>query len=236
MKNKLWNGFTGAVVALFFFASFHVAWSASPDEIIQKFEWLPNDSWTYLRPNGTKYTKVVVSVRPNLIEAAELLKNGRYAAQRRTYTPDLNKTSVQGYSNPAWPVWDFPIWPGKKWGSTFSVPHLDKPGVVVEYTVSSTAVGWENVTVPMGTIRAMKILTHFKFLSSNGATDSGKEEMWISPEVAGTVKYHYIEFYRRNEYGYLLESFTRAPRPSETQQIVQTPPSSTALEANVDAQ
>lgn len=232
MKLKIW--IVGVMGLLLLFKGT----LANSSNEIEKFVWNLDDNWTYSTLSGKTYTYGVSKMDANLIEVASLLKGGRYSTiYRRTYSLDLTKTSSQGYSNPQWPVWDFPLRPGKEWGSTFSVLHPNKPGVVVTFTVKSRVEGWEDVTVPAGNFRSLKIVANFQYLSQNGATDTGRHILWVSSDVAGIVRHHYIEFGTPgSEFGESLVRFKLVPKVVSSPRLVQEIPAPHLLTPTIPAE
>jgi hypothetical protein len=82
----------------------------------------------------------------------------------------------------------WPLEPGKSW----SFPNN---GASFTYTWDVKADGWESVTVPAGTFKALKLS-----MTRSGGRGSGSEVLWYAPEAKGLVKRvtHYSSSERRN--------------------------------------
>ena len=89
----------------------------------------------------------------------------------------------------------WPLEPGKKWTYEYTVNTAGNNGNVVtlNYRIAAEVAGWESVTTPAGTFRAMKVVHKGTMdipASSTGAYKVGWT-LWYSPDVAGQVKQTY---------------------------------------------
>ena len=82
----------------------------------------------------------------------------------------------------------WPLEPGKNW----SFPNN---GANFTFTWDVKADGWESVTVPAGTFKALKLS-----MTRSGGRGSGSEVLWYAPEAKGLVKRvtNYASSERRN--------------------------------------
>jgi hypothetical protein len=96
----------------------------------------------------------------------------------------LNTDKLQEFVRLQWP-----LEPGKSW--SFPINGANNP-----FTWDVKAGGWESVTVPAGTFKALKL----SFTRSGGRT-TGSEDAWYAPEAKGIVKRltHYSSTERRNQ-------------------------------------
>jgi hypothetical protein len=94
-----------------------------------------------------------------------------------------NAAAVQEFVRFQWP-----LEPGKSWAFPIN-------GVSFAYTWDVKASGWEAVTVPAGTFKALKLS-----MMRSGGRGSGSEEVWYAPEAKGIVKrvMNYSSAERRN--------------------------------------
>lgn len=95
----------------------------------------------------------------------------------------LNAGKLQEFTRLQWP-----LEPGKSWS------FLNN-GASDPFTWEVKAGGWESVTVPAGTFKALKLS-----LTRSGGRSTGSEEAWYSPEAKAMVKRltHYSSTERRN--------------------------------------
>lgn len=97
--------------------------------------------------------------------------------------------SGEGYEyQPPIKYYDFPLKPGKRWSGVSTERNL-KTGDLREHRVSGEVVGWETVTVPAGTFRAVKVMlaTEVKDLKT-GQVTPGSDTSWFAPAVKRSVK------------------------------------------------
>jgi len=101
----------------------------------------------------------------------------------------------------------FPLYPGKTW----SFRYTYHPQPLFDITIKQTAVveGWENVTVPVGTFRALKVTHRGEYHATWGTfyTWSGEihETYWYAPDAKRVVRMEY----RDTQYGGSTWDFLR---------------------------
>src|SRR5215510_204096 len=77
----------------------------------------------------------------------------------------------------------FPLYPGKTWQQTSQETNM-KTGAVREHRLSATVGDWEEVTVPAGTFRALKITLQTELLDRTTAQHStGTDISWYAPDI-----------------------------------------------------
>lgn len=86
----------------------------------------------------------------------------------------------------------FPLYPGKTW----SFQYTYHPQPVLDLTIRQSGVveGWESVTVPAGTFRALKVVHHGNYDAAMGGTSwPGHiyETYWYAPDAKRVVKMEY---------------------------------------------
>ncbi len=91
------------------------------------------------------------------------------------------------YSPPV-KYYDFPLYPGKRWSGTSTERNI-KTGQVREHTINAEVGGWETITVPAGTFRAIKVMIRnaVKDLQT-GQVKSGSDISWYAPLAKRSVK------------------------------------------------
>lgn len=108
-----------------------------------------------------------------------------WRGHHNTYTPGGNLISgqigtVNGSFNPNLGTFDFPLWPGKHWSKDWSL-RTDEGEI--GGTTEGRALDWEKVTVPAGTLDALKLKIEY----STPLTDT-RMTCWYAPEVKAFVK------------------------------------------------
>ena len=90
-------------------------------------------------------------------------------------------------NDPPIQVYSYPLEPGKSWQLKYRNTRDD--GKVFDNDRSTTVGGWEDVTVPAGTFKALKVsaLTYYRRTDGGGG---GKivVNYWYAPEVKRAVK------------------------------------------------
>ena len=90
--------------------------------------------------------------------------------------------------SPPLKYFDFPLFPGKTWQQTTTETHI-KTGAKRSHTVSAVVGPWEEMTVPAGTFRTIKIeLRTNLFDPSTGESIGGTDTSWYAPTVRRSVK------------------------------------------------
>ena len=83
---------------------------------------------------------------------------------------------------------EFPLYPGKTWKQT-SIETNRKSGVITESVISATVGDWEDITVPAGTFRTIKITAETTELNrETGLKSTGVDVSWYAPKVGRSVK------------------------------------------------
>ena len=95
--------------------------------------------------------------------------------------------------SPSYQVLSLPLTPGTTWGQTNIV--ITGPNFIVDVASSSNvAVGWENVTVPAGAYRAIKLTTtEDSLVRGQTVRETADHSTWLSPaSYCGTVKFDWL--------------------------------------------
>jgi uncharacterized caspase-like protein len=107
---------------------------------------------------------------------------------------------------PPAPVYSFPLEPGKTWQAKFKNTRSD--GRVFDNDRTVTVEGWEEVTVPAGTFRALKVSSLTYYRRVDGAGSGGGRVVfnyWYVPEVKRPVR---IEDVNIGNNGVVIQDFT----------------------------
>lgn len=175
--------------------------TAAAAQQVQRPAWRVGDAWTFRttttyadqsKPDVVRHSRqsVVSATR----EAIELLSTddagGRAVASTWTWTADGEVVSRRSpgqavqYFKPPIRFHQWPSQPGQRWSSSFDTVLADGKRVdslALEFHV----VGWEPVTVPAGTFRALKTVGRSQ--RPNTAYTS-EAESWFAPEAGRRVK------------------------------------------------
>ena len=168
------------------------------------------DTWNYLhveRDYGnkkeSKYRLTVDAVTDSEIR----LRTG--GGTLRTFNRDGNLMRIEFKSGevrtwePFVPRFSYPLEPGKSWTQKYVYRRADRE---IDNDATSTVVGWEDVTVPAGTFRALKVsvVTWYR-RKDNNFTGRWVSSHWIAPEVKYWVK---AEFIDRGNNGVIYEDWS----------------------------
>ena len=109
------------------------------------------------------------------------------------FTPTWNliksrEPDGKGYDySPPLKYFDFPLFPGKKWAA--EVQEARAGGQPTrKHQMAAVVEGWEDVTVPAGTFRALKIVLRIKALEESVVTRDSEDVSWYVPKVKRSVK------------------------------------------------
>jgi hypothetical protein len=164
------------------------------------------DTWTYryagpgvARTEVLKVTEAVakggfrIAVEETSQSGAAAITGEKAEAgeRRMLVSADLNPMVRDPQNAPAlqeFARFRWPLEPGKSW----SFPNN---GANFAFTWDVKADGWESVTVPAGTFKALKLT-----MTRSGGRGSGSEALWYAPEAKGFVKRvtNYSSSERRN--------------------------------------
>jgi hypothetical protein len=169
-----------------------------------------NDSWTYQETieNGagwhqTRTQSTVLRVGPTSITLSSSQIGSVTPPHEQLRGVDWSRSrSVNGLETVVYQPLSFPLSIGKTWEVEFTEDNPNRKYSSVQMRTAYRAVGWEDVTVPAGRFRALKIEADMAWsgviaLSVAGAagsiaptTDSGRSyaAIWYVPEVKKWVK------------------------------------------------
>lgn len=144
--------------------------------------------------NSTTERKVISIGKGKITVASKNIKSKTGSARTIQFTPEWNLISSRNpdgsgldYSPPL-KYFEFPLHPGKTWRQT-SIEKNSKIGAVREHTLSATVGDWEDVSVPAGTFRTIKITTQTELLDRATRQKSTSTDIsWYAPNVRRSVK------------------------------------------------
>lgn len=100
-----------------------------------------------------------------------------------------NQAAPINYQKPLL-MYPFPLTPGKTWTAEvrWQIPDISQAG---RSEVEGKIGDWEQVTVPAGTYRAIKVDVTVRAIGRLGLNDTTTVTYWYSPQVNRFVKYRY---------------------------------------------
>ena len=90
--------------------------------------------------------------------------------------------------SPPLKYFDFPLSPGKTWQQTSRETNI-QTGAVREHTLSATVGDWEDISVPAGSFRALKITIQTELLDrATEQKSTGTDISWYAPYIRRSIK------------------------------------------------
>lgn len=157
----------------------------------------PDDSWSYRKTDFThtvpeiNFRETVTFANDRIIQMVDLRK-GAGQETDTTYTAEWNAVSSpnSGIFVPDQGLLRFPLRPGDSHESSYDVRFPLQGEREVKHERHVKVVGWENVTVPAGTFRALRVESEGTWHRlDTGFSGAAKEVMWYSPQVKRYVKW-----------------------------------------------
>ncbi len=153
------------------------------------------DSWTY-KVTRRDYGNVSERQVTNIVRAVtdtEIHFGTKRVSTRFDHDWNLLYSvpgdGIERKFEPRVPLFSFPLEPGKVWQGKYRMSRSD--GRVFDYDMSVTAVGWEDVTVPAGRFKALKLssVSWYRRIDSGG-TAHGRIAVnrWYVSELKRFVK------------------------------------------------
>jgi hypothetical protein len=110
----------------------------------------------------------------------------------RSLTESSSEPSV---SNKPGMWFAFPLYPGKTWENSYDWEVKGAAPVKGKADDRGKVVGWEEVQVPAGNFRALKVEVESRFYGKGGMADDETLIFWYSPQVNRFVKFDYRSIY-----------------------------------------
>lgn len=111
--------------------------------------------------------------------------------------PLLNNSAIVRF-DPHLPVFNFPLAPGQKWTRNFTVSQVESRDVGEEGQSEGKVIGWEEITVPVGRFKALRIETLTPYYTGQRTRiifadpnlyGGAQEHFWYVPELKNVVKH-----------------------------------------------
>ena len=144
--------------------------------------------------NNMTERKVISVVDGEVTVASRNVKSNSGQSRVLRFTPEWNLVSSRNadgsgldYSPPL-KYFEFPLYPGKTWRQTSRETNI-KTGAIRDFTLSGTVGEWENVSVPAGAFRAIKITIQTEIVDTlSGLRSTGTDVSWYAPDIHRSVK------------------------------------------------
>ena len=178
----------------------HSAFAADETELVPKPEVKVGDSWTYRDMNYWNNTQTrVLRMTVTLVKSDVVLVGFKYnndtSERDSQWTSEWNAVSApagQIYS-PHWGLFKFPLAVGAKYETVFDLTA--RSGGYLgqwKHEQTVTVVGWEDIEVPAGKFRALKVVSNGVYARQDYSyTGRVKRTAWYVPHVKRWVKYTY---------------------------------------------
>jgi hypothetical protein len=168
--------------------------AAQADAPVPRPEVKVGDRWSYQRVDydtGRVFGKYVLEVAFAGRGVIHVVKTRARKLEEgdNTFTADWNAVSTDGrVFNPHSGLLRFPLRIGDSYSTTFDAAILKKQGSARNER-QVKVIGWEEVTVPAGKFRALKIVAegHFQRLDTR-SSGNARNVIWYVPEVRRWVK------------------------------------------------
>jgi hypothetical protein len=85
----------------------------------------------------------------------------------------------------------FPFYPGKIWNETYTWRTLETAPITGTSNLTGKVIGWEEVAVPAGKFRTLKVEVARRSFGKGGMHDEMNMTYWYAPEVRRFVKLDY---------------------------------------------
>jgi len=152
--------------------------------------WNVGDYWKFQFSDKRWWVFEVVRIEDNLyiIEnpfASEFMAYDKNNFELKFLITKDGKRSKPGVTEL---YFDFPLYVGKKWSKMVTASPSQSPSLNISYSLEFNCISHEDVTVPAGTFRALKI--KYKQTNMIGPTN-GVAYIWWSPIVKNPIKMVY---------------------------------------------
>ncbi len=157
----------------------------------------PDDSWSYRRTDYTQnlptitFRETVTFANDRVIQMIDQRK-GASKEIDTTYTAEWNAVSSpnSGIFVPDQGLLRFPLHPGDTHDASYNVRFPRQGAYEVMHQRHIKVMGWEDVKVPAGTFRALRVESEGSWRRvDSGFAGGAKEVMWYSPQVKRYVKW-----------------------------------------------
>jgi len=182
-----------AAAAAFLLSGLCAAQAPAP---VAKPEVKVDDRWVYrLTDKRRKPPSMIYEMRVSFVDAraihAVVERQGGKREGDATWTPEWNAVVApdEGVVEVEKGMFQFPLSPGQQYPAAWEMRRPRAGAFHVRHERRVTIVGWEDVEVPAGRFRALKIQAdgHFRRFDKV-ASDEARNTFWYAPQVKRWVK------------------------------------------------
>lgn len=158
-----------------------------------------DDRWVYRgtdrrRKPPTSIYEIRVSFVDSKVIHAVVERQGRRDESDATWTAEWNAVVAvdEGVFEVEQGMFQFPLFPGKQYAAAWEIRRPRAGAFHVRHERKVTVVGWEDIEVPAGRFRALKLQAegHFRRVDRTAA-DEARNTFWYVPRVKRWVKHVY---------------------------------------------
>ena len=158
-----------------------------------------DDRWVYRRTDKRMKPPILVyELRVSFVDARAIHtvveRQGGRRESDATWTPEWNGVVQvdEGVIELEQGMLQFPLSPGKQYPAAWEIRRPRAGAFHVRHERKVTVVGWEDIEVPAGKFRALKVQAdgHFRRIDKLGS-DEARNTYWYVPQVKRWVKHVY---------------------------------------------
>jgi len=173
--------------------------AAQPDKPVPKPEVKVDDRWVYRATDRRRKPPIsVYEIRVTFVDSrvihAVVEQQGRRRETDATWTPEWNTVVAvdEGVVEVEQGMFQFPLAPGREYRAAWEIRRPRAGAFHVRHERKVTVVGWEDIEVPAGKFRALKVQAdgHFRRYDRL-ASDEARNTFWYVPQVKRWVKHVY---------------------------------------------
>jgi hypothetical protein len=173
--------------------------AAQPDKPVAKPDVKIDDRWVYRstdrrRKPPTSVYEIRVSFVDSRVIHAVVERQGRRGETDATWTPEWNAVVLvdEGVVEVEKGMFQFPLSPGREYRAAWEIRRPRAGAFHVRHERKVTVVGWEDIEVPAGKFRALKVQAdgHYRRYDKL-ASDEARNTYWYVPRVKRWVKHVY---------------------------------------------
>lgn len=171
--------------------------AAQTDAPIPRPSVKPGDSWGYRRTDyntGQHSGRIQLEVTFANDRVIQLVQRSPSKDEDIDVTMSAEWNQINsgnsGVFNPHSGILRFPLRTGDSWTSTYDVKFPREGDYEVKHDRKVRAVGWEDIEVPAGKFRALKVVSEGTFFRvDRGVSGTVTEAVWYVPQVKRFVKW-----------------------------------------------
>lgn len=188
-----------AALLLVVFLAYPAFSAAQADAPVAKPNVKVDDRWVYRRTDRRmKPPTAIYEIRVSFVDSrvihAVVEQQGRRRETDATWTPEWNAVVApdEGVVELEKGMFQFPLSPGRQYPAAWEIRRPRAGAFHVRHERKVAVVGWEDIEVPAGKFRALKVQAdgHFRRFDKL-ASDEARNTYWYVPQVKRWVKHVY---------------------------------------------